>query len=677
MGTVVTSLTAREKLLGRSQETRYFWNYPQYSPDAAQALFSLALGLEMNAASQRINNSLYYSLVTNRPAPVTMGAFMSRRAMPLTNAYSRTRYMRPHTNLVGACMSTFDNRIGTTRPFVQVEPMDGTFATRWNCRLMENFIEGIFERTGFYDLLRQTFRAMGTWGKSGIKVSAHPNKKDIMISKVLIDEILVNEEAAMVGDVPYIIQYRYVHRENLYAEFGTNDRQLSDAIATAPMAFMSRSSSMAPNDMVAVLEGWKLPDVMGNPGRHIYALPNYVLDDEPYKHDTYPMIFGEWEKESLGFYPVGLAEMLAPAQLKINRFDAGIDEQQARQRGRWLVATGSGVTEKSLSNLPGAITMYTGQKPEPITPTAVNAEIYMDKKDWILWGQTRCGLSAQQMNGEKPAGLNSGVGQRTRQQIEDGRNKSLLIELENLVCGSAKLVMRVAEEVKPQVTVTGVRGRTIRWPDIKADLGHITVYPISSLPSDPAGKAEKIEEDFANGAITSRVYYRLRQMPDGNASANLQTAADDLIEDTLDQICETQDYIAPEVYDDLPAALRMVVARYFLEKRLRAPRPTLVALQDFMFALKDLISPPAPPPPPALPAPGGAPQLGPMPGAAPFAPPAPAIPETAMQPGPSIKLPPPMAPTAGSLPGMNYGFGPDHGVPGMPGADGAGSPAPA
>jgi hypothetical protein len=607
--------TARDRLnrkFSAPQDYRPFFVLDD--PDeVAQALYSQAEALELANYRRRMDNALFYTMVTGRPAPVSLGAFMSRRALPVTNAFSRTSYVRPHTNLVGECADTFENRVLTTRPFVQVVPTDGDFATRWNCRLSENFIEGIFDGAKFYELLQMLGNDAGMWGMGWGKVHGSKAGKRVIVERVLDDEMLFDEEAALTGKIPYLIQRVYISRADVLEAYG-DTKGVEEAVREAPSAFTSQYGTQVSNDLITLLEGWTL-NGDEHKGRHCFALPSLLLEDEEYDYDSYPFFNVKWEKPKIGVRPQGLAEKLAAVQLVLNRKDAVIDDGEQHTRMKFMVQSESKVSEKSLGNLHGALVTYSGPTaPLPTNVEGVSPSIYASKETWIRWGRQRVGLNEQMVAGEKPEGVNSGKGLRIMVQIEDARHKSLLLELEDAVKTCAELVMRVAAEVKPTVTTSGLSGRQIAWSELAAEAGKITVYPISGLSLTPADRAQEIEEQYAAGTIDKRTYMRLRSMPDVQAFVNLATAEDDLIEDTLDEICRQKNFVAPEPYQDLGAALRMAQSRWALEKRLKAPRKTLAALEDFMFAVQDLMPKPALA---AAPAPGGA-----IPGAPGIQPPA-------------------------------------------------------
>jgi hypothetical protein len=606
------------------------------SPDeAARKLYSQAQSIETTAYGRRYRNATLYRLVTGEDVPLMFGYWMSPRVGPAIGTLAATSYVEPAVNLVASAVEVFENRIGTLRPFVQVLPQGGDFKTRQACKKRELFLDALFDEERLYETTRLVFRDAATWGTGFVKVSTHPTQDRIVIERVLDDEILVDEIAAMQGAPAALIQRRYMTKEELFELYG-DDEDAARAIAQAPVAFSgSFWATQSTTQMVAVLEGYKLPGADGTPGRRLLALPNKALDDIEWKRKRFPFAKLRWTPQSLGFRGQSCAMALLPYQVEINRHVDLIHENQLHfGPNRWLVEGNSKVRTEQLGARPGAVTRYVGAKPDPITPNPNSPEMYTSLQNWIDRGYMRVGLNQQAASGLKQPGITSGKALRTMLQIEDARNKALQIALEGLVKDIGELAVEEADDTRPMVIIPGIDGGPMKWDDVGKAKGAVSVFPVSALPNEPAGRQQQIADWYADGTIDRRTYFRLQQMPDLQAYAVIATAADDLIESTLDQIVETEKYVPPEPYDDLGAAFKACQARYWLEKRLKASRKVLRLLQTWMSAVAELMADPSGQmmqPPAQGPAPGIAPPAG----AAPAPPPPQATPTIA----PPVQLP--------------------------------------
>jgi hypothetical protein len=368
------------------------------------------------------------------------------------------------------------------------------------------------------------------------------------------------------------------------------------AIRSAPLAFAANYwSGPAPVEQIALLEGYKLPGADGAPGRRVLSLPTATLEDDPWTRDHFPYAVFRWTPQSLGFWGRSAAMALLPYQVTINKNVERAEANKDRMAySGWAVNGNTQLRAEALGGRPGRIIRSNGAIPTPVVPPSNAPEIYEDIERWERRAYTRVGLNMQQAAGLKQPGITSGRALRTMVQIEDARNQSLQISLEYLVRDIAVLAVEAADEMNLSIEIPGMNGGRRSWKDIgiKSDSAKISVFPVSALPNDPAGRQQQIAEWYADGTIDKRTKFRLQNMPDLQAYARLATAGDDLIETVLDEIVRTGKFVAPEPFDDMAGALTMARSRYWLEKRILTKDPAkkkavLRQLQAFMISLSD------------------------------------------------------------------------------------------
>lgn len=619
----------------------------------ARDLYAQAERIELNTAYWKQRAQTLYKLVNGEDAPVTFGYWLTRKAAVKIGSQD-TLYNRPYVNIVSEGVATLENRIGTTHSIIEVTPNDTTFKVREACRTVTQAVDAIFDQHDVYGQQRLTFRDRATFGMSFIKVVPTADGKGLDIYRVMPTDMLIDN--AKRGRATEMAQVCFTSEDELMEAFGGIDEETDRAIRNAPRAFVQSPSGLI-SDQRVLLEAWHLQGP-GDKGRHVMCLPGKDLLDEPWKKNKFPFAIGKAKPQTAGYYVNGPAFDAVPYQKKINELVDRIGESQLAAHGYWLVNSGQPLQAKSLGARPRAVIEYSGVKPEYQTPQVVSPELYRDLDRWVEWGLRHgYGISPAQGSGEKPSGVNSGRGLRIAVQIEDSRHKGYLIDMEGEAKDVGELAVETAEEINLEVTTSGITAQTLKWSDLgtKTDGISVSVFPISSLPSEPAGRANEIDDRYANGVIDKRTYRRLLAWGDLRADDNYATAAQDLIEDTLDEICRKSKFIAPELMEDPAMCLQMAKARYALEKRYKAPRKTLRAIQQYMAVAADYIQHPdgqflapdtggapgaAPMGPPSaqlMPPPGPG-QLGPM------GSPTPANPQTPI-PAPSpVQLTPPMAP---------------------------------
>lgn len=576
--------------------------YQQPEEKIAAALYAWALGTEYYCYRRRMRNTTLYRMATGEDPPLTLGMWMSKKVANTVAGYG-SNYNFPRRNVIYSACDTLENRLGTTRPFVQTTPRETSFKVRSLCRDVDAFLDGQFTSLKIYDLTRMIFRDAFIWGMGFLKVTADENGKDIIAERVMPDEILVDELATVVAPPRFMAQRRYVSRYDAMAAWGDLSADIARAIRMAPSAFIGVSNASSSCDMICLLEGWKLPDADGGGGLHCLTVANTCITYEGWKHNRFPFAIARWSPQTMGFWSTGGAFAMSPAQNEINvKWEQILDAQRAVAYPRWLAQKGTGVTAKSMGARPGAVHFFTGEKPTAIVPLAANAEMYQDAANWENFAYSLVGLTQQQAQGSKQGGINSGTAIRLMVDVEDQRNKSRLIMLEDLVTEVADLILLAAEETSPRVVVGD---RTLSWAEITKKITrnkyNVKAFPVSGLPSTPEGKEQQISEWYADGVIDRRAYFRLQQMPDVVQFARLTTATDDLVEDTLDRIVEHEEFYAPEpTYDDFSAVIEQTKARYNLERRMNTPEAAMMALQQFITKV-DEMKPSAP----AVAGPGG------------------------------------------------------------------------
>lgn len=314
--------------------------------------------------------------------------------------------------------------------------------------------------------------------------------------------------------------------------------------------------------------------------------------------------------------------------------------------GRWLVPNGSGVTDDALgSKAAGIIRHNPDLAPNFINPIAVPGDLYAHLEKTIERAYKRVGISELAAQAMKPAGLNSGEALRAFESAESERYVTLGMQLEEACVDLAELDLELAEEIKPTVRAPRAGGiDVIDWRElatIKDNRAVMKAFPISSLPTSPAGRLQRAAEMYQIGQISKEDYLRIIDYPDTTAVIELQTASRDSIDWMLDRIVEDGIPEMPEPYQPLDVAITVAQNRYLRERTQGCPEERLELLRRFMDVAKSLQTkiagggvaggpqmtpmqaasaglPPPVPPVIGVGAAGGAPNLGPVASAQPM-----------------------------------------------------------
>lgn len=584
------------------RQTGRWWEAGE-GDDVAKAISGVAVTLESYDMERRARNLAFARLATNRDLPNIYGLSLSRTNISPINF--ATGWTAPVFNVTGSSVETLVNKVGRNKPWILFLTDGEDFSGRRAGKKKSRFIDGVFHETDTYRLTQQMVQDALTYGDGFIKASPSWDGKSIVHDVVLPDELLIDPwDALYFGKWPRsLIQRTFVSRTELMSIFG-DDEEARAAIETAPGAFQGPfwvgPTTTAATAMVPVLEGWKLPDPDGTPGRHVLCISDRVtLVDEKYKRQRFPFVKMTCISAGRGFWNLGIPEILLPFQVNINRTQAVIDELQRRMAtGRWLVANGSGVTDDMLaSRAAGIIRHNPNMPPQWITPGAVPPEIYKHLEDTITRAYKRAGISELAAQAMKPGGLNSGEALRAFQSAESERYVTLGIALENAVVDLAKLDMELAEEIKPRVRAPRLGGiDVIDWKELDGLNDKDVVmkaFPISSLPTSPAGRLQRAAEMFQKGQIGKEDELRIIDYPDTQAVIDIQTASRDAIDWMLDKIVFDGIFESPEPYMNLdPAsptnAITIAQNRYLRERTQGCPEDRLELLRRFMYSAKAL-----------------------------------------------------------------------------------------
>ncbi len=179
------------------------------------------------------------------------------------------------------------------------------------------------------------------------------------------------------------------------------------------------------------------------------------------------------------------------------------------------------------------------------------------------------------------------------------------------------------DDKKLQVKVPGAKFiQTIDWKDVNLEDDEyvMKMFPVSSLPNEPAGRLQTIQEYAQAGYISPRAAKKLLDFPDIEQVDDLATAAEDYLNEIMDKIVDgdggEDTFTPPEPYDDLGLARELALQYYAQGKCNGLEEQKLDLLRKFMDQLDVLEQKAASamtPPPGSAPGGAGAPQANPTP----------------------------------------------------------------
>jgi hypothetical protein len=180
---------------------------------------------------------------------------------------------------------------------------------------------------------------------------------------------------------------------------------------------------------------------------------------------------------------------------------------------------------------------------------------------------------------------------------------------------SIDIIKRTAKNGKYVVKAPSKREMIdVDWRDVNMseDVFIMQCYPVSSLPNDPAGRLQTIQEYIQAGFLSPREGQRLLDFPDLDQIENLKNSAQDYLHEIFEKMVEEGEYTPPEPFDDLALAREMAMQYYSQGKCAMLEEEKLELLRRFMGQI-DMLQAAAQPPMPPQGMPGAGPQAAPMP----------------------------------------------------------------
>lgn len=527
-------------------------------------------------------------------------------------------------NVVKAVSDTVVAQIGRAQPRAVFLTDEGNRSLRRKAQLLTRFVDGVMYASQIHIKAPQALLDACVLGTGVLKV--YREEDEICFERVFPGELFVDPAEAMYGSPQTIYQRKYVHKDVLIGMF-PEKKGFIEALKSPAYDSADYYDHEDLEGMVEVVEAWKL-GAGENSGYHIISVETATLLEEEWGHDRFPFIFIRWSPKLMGFWGQGVAEELTGIQIEINRILKRIQRAFHLLAVPWvLVEQGSKVTKAHVSNEIGAVIPYVGTPPI-VKPNQTIAPEVFSHLNWLYQRSfDHVGVSPFMAAGEKPAGVTSGIGVREAVEVQSGRFAMKIRAYEEMHLEIARWVVELGREIAdeyPDFSIAAPRDRytveNVPWKevDMEDDQFVLRVFPSSSLPLEPSGRLEKVQEMMNAGLVDLQTGKRLLDFPDLAQEMALDRAAMDAIDAAIESILDDGKPFMPEPFMDLQLFLKRAQAYYLKamaagnvpESRLRLLRRSMegaTALQKQAMAEQQaLMQAPAPGAPPPT-GPAGAP----------------------------------------------------------------------
>lgn len=521
---------------------------------------------------------------------------------------------RPTFNLIQSVVDTLVSRLSQSRPAPVFLTDNSDYKQRTLAKKLNNFTAGEFYHTKAYEIAPAVLRDALVTGTGIVHVFETPDNR-VGLERVLLTELLVDQNEAMYGDPRQMYRIKLVDRDVLLANFPNKEREIMLAAKGTPDN--SADSSKTVSDLVMVVEAWHLPSGENvKDGRHMLAISSGDLLDEEYTKKKFPFVFMHYSPRLLGFWSQGVAEQLMGTQLELNSILFTIS-RAIKLVGvpRVFQEDGSKVVAAHHNNEIGVIVRYRGTKPSYEVAPCNAPELYAERDKLIQYGFQQSGVSALQASSQKPAGLDSGEAIRTYDDISTDRFAALSRRYDNMFIDLAYQIIDKAKDIcereNKYSTVypnkNGTKEINLKKADLIEDNFIIQCFTQSSLPKDPAGRLQKVTEMVQSQMISLQEGRRLLDYPDLEQIEKLANAGEERIFQILDEIIENGKYSPPDPFMDLQLATTLTTQYINLYSQAKLEESKAQLLRDFYTQIEALKQAAMPPPPVApMPAAPGA-----------------------------------------------------------------------
>lgn len=540
-------------------------------------------------------------------------------------------------NVVQSAGDTVTSKMVKNKPKPLFLTSGGDWKLHRKAKKLDKFVEGCFYENDAYKLGSKIFREGFVLGDGLVQVFEHYRR--VKYERALASELYVDWFESYYGNPRQLHRVKNVDRQVLMDMFPESKRAIEKAKTAS---FGATSANMQIADQVTVIESWHLPSgPEANDGMHTIGLEEDTLFEEEWKKPFFPFAKFSWGQRLYGYWSQGGAEQIQNIQYEINKI-LWLIQRSFQLAGTFKVflAAGSKIVKEHLNNDIGAIAEYVGTEPKYVVPPIVPMEMYSQLQNLKNAAFEQLGVSQLSAASKKPDGLNSGKALREFNDIESDRFMTIGQAYEDFFLQLARLTVDCAKDIYSRegsysVKVPGKKFiETIDWKeiDLADDEYYLKIFPVSSLPNDPAGRLQTVQEYVQAGFIGPRTARRLLDFPDLEAVEGLESAKEDYLHMILEKIVDAdledestaiEDiYTPPEVdYDDVPLALELALEYYQQGKLNGLPEANLRLLRDFISQLKAPLpgqpGPGTPAPQGPMPAPQGGPGL-PVPQAQPM-----------------------------------------------------------
>jgi hypothetical protein len=433
-------------------------------------------------------------------------------------------------NFTAPAIDSVRAKVSTSVPSIKISGQGADHSARMKAINLTRYIEAQADALDIESFLSRALLQAMRLGTGIIGTSVENGRVEVEV--VPLSEIFVNTADALRGRPRNMYRIKPIGRDTLIDSYP----DMKDEIESAPGrgydpydSMTDVGSSLEQNSIIEVFEGWHLPNVLGEEGRHVISLRDgTVLKDEEWRHQRFPFAIIYDHAPETGFWGTGTVERVADVQHQIDEMLTQINEQlRIGSRLKIFVPRGGRIDiDQLVSSHIGAIVEYDEvlgsapirfQSPDPVSGELIQHLQWLIQQLYMLVGTTQ-----EQASSQRPAGITSGRAMMYHSDLQTQRHVVLASSYRRLARDSYELLIDRAIDLSDegidwpaQYTKNSVV-KQINWNDVNMDRDQFILQfeAVSPIPNTFAGHLELVESMAAQGTLPPGFVASLIQDPD-------------------------------------------------------------------------------------------------------------------------------------------------------------------
>ncbi len=539
-------------------------------------------------------------------------------------------------NLCRSATDTLQAKVAKHRPLPQCLTQRGNWKVQKRAKKMTQFLEGEFHRQRVYERhAPMIVRDALIFGRGFLKVWTEGRR--IKTERAHPWEIFTDEWDARYGAPRNLYHCRSVDKGVLLEQFartesGAWSTKIRESIESAGRFSLNesiQSNGGCTVERVDIIEAWHLcdrpeehergedddppnsddedddkkEDAVGQgeqprkhkcTGRHVVVTSAGTLIDEAWEYDYFPYAQLNYNEAVVGAFGHGLVEQLEGYQYEINHTSERLAEMYRLSGVHILVPDNAKISYQDIRNGISITGHAPGGTPQVHQMDLVNEHFKARPRELTEDGLNDAGLSQMSVQSQKPAGVTAGIALQTLDDIETER---FLIFGRAYETWNLEIARRFVDCAKQVAAAFGDHAVTVpmkggllklRWTDVYVEGCEIRVFPTSLLPTQLAGRLEKLNMLWESQLIDRATFLRHLDAPDMQAEMDLETADKLVVDEMIDRMLDAEEdegtaaYLAPSAYQPFEWAAKRAQQKYNRALLDGCPEYNLDMLQRYM-----------------------------------------------------------------------------------------------